>query len=529
MSESDPIVEPGMVLADRYEVTEEIGRGGFGRIYRARQINVDRDVAVKVLPPKFISTHGVVERFRREARLASRLRHPNTITVHDYGKQDDLLFIVMEYLQGEDLADLLRRRSTLPLAMILHVSRQVLKSLQEAHTHQIVHRDLKPENVFLTQVGSERDFVKVLDFGIAKLALPEVEAGQEGEDDEEFRNLTMTGSTVGTPTYMSPEQAAGEEVDGRTDIYALGIIMYEMACGRPPFKSDNPVKLMRAHLFEEVPRLANDQLRGSRFEAVIRKALAKDKEERFEDAGAFEEALQMSAGRMLQEAEHLETHITPPEESDEHEAYDSEDLAFQRTAHYEIDNSDAATPRRDTGSLGSAAGSTDGASDESIPFDSMSSSEERERVAENATSSLTDGSDITSRSDLHEHNSPVAPAPEPSDASFDTGSSIVTVLEPGPDEEVILLTNAKDQAAESGAGEAASDDVTEADIADENGERGDARSDWEWGGRAGDAAQEPEVEVDFKGSRRRWVVALVVALVVCGLAVAYLTGWLPPS
>ncbi len=296
MSEREDTIVPGTILADRYEVHEPIGHGGFGTVYRARQLNIDRDVAVKVLPQKFLTSTEVVERFRREAQLASRLRHPNTITIHDYGRHDDYLFIAMEYLQGEDLADVLHRERTLSVARIVHIATQALKSLSEAHDHGIVHRDLKPENIFLSVLGKERDFIKVLDFGIAKFAIaPTPEPVEFSESPEnpfrKERQLTMSGSTVGTPIYMSPEQAAGEDVDALTDIYGLGIIMYEMASGRPPFYGDNPVKIMRRHLFEDVAQFKDPSLRNSPIERIILKALEKDKEKRFQNAGEFLAAL----------------------------------------------------------------------------------------------------------------------------------------------------------------------------------------------------------------------------------------------
>ncbi len=271
-------VTPGTVLLDRYELVEIIGHGGFGTVWRARQLLMDRDVAVKILPPEFVTVRDIVARFEREAKLASRLRHPNTITLHDYGKQDNLLFIVMELLVGEDLADLLKREGRLPPDRIMSIASQVLKSLAEAHDQHIVHRDLKPENIFLSVVGDDRDHVKVLDFGIAKLAQP------TGEEDQDARRLTLSGSTVGTPTYMSPEQAAGEEVDGTTDLYALGILMYEMACGRPPFHDKDPVKVMRAQLFEPVPPMRDRSLQGTVLDRVVQKALAKDRDQRFQSA-----------------------------------------------------------------------------------------------------------------------------------------------------------------------------------------------------------------------------------------------------
>ncbi|MEM1349117.1 MAG: protein kinase [Myxococcota bacterium] len=291
MSRSKTYVVPGDILAGRYRITSEIGRGGFGTVYLAQQLNVDRDVAIKVLPPKFMSIPDVVERFKREATLSSRLQHPNTITIHDYGQHDNSLFIVMEYLRGEDLADVLRRERTLGRERIKHIARQVLKSLAEAHEHGIVHRDLKPENIFLTRVGDDDDVVKVLDFGIAKLAVPEGTSPRE-------RKLTMTGSTVGTPVYMSPEQAAGEEVNAQTDLYALGVIMYEMACGTPPFHDDSPVKVMRAHLFEEIPPLSERALHGSALERVILKALQKEQPLRYQTAREMMLALHAQGTRL---------------------------------------------------------------------------------------------------------------------------------------------------------------------------------------------------------------------------------------
>ncbi|MFP4599541.1 MAG: protein kinase domain-containing protein [Persicimonas sp.] len=451
-SESDSIVSPGTILAERYKLTEEIGRGGFGMVYRARQINMDRDVAIKILPPKFMSIPDVAERFRREARLASRLRHPNTITVHDYGKQENLLFIVMELLEGEDLADLLFRKAALSMDRILHIGRQVLKSLHEAHGHKIVHRDLKPENIFLTDMGGEEDFVKVLDFGIAKLAMPEMAS----DDDRELRKLTMSGSTVGTPTYMSPEQAAGEEVDGLTDLYALGVILYEMACGRPPFKHDNPVKVMRSHLFEEVPRFPEGPLRDSRFEWIIRKALSKDKTMRFASPHEFLEALEASPTQML---EHDFLDQEPPTielPGTDDESLDSDSLAFERTASYDVESSDEMSPRspHSTDAMLAARTSSANDSEESIPFGTVP--EQRDRVPEGApsSSSLTETSGLSSRSDLHGQPSPSSPP-----AGFHSrasSSSIITVLEPGPDDEVILLTNKKEESADGDQTDAAS-------------------------------------------------------------------------
>lgn len=328
MSESEDKIAPGTILADRYEVHEPIGHGGFGTVYRARQLNIDRDIAVKVLPQKFLTSTEVVERFRREAQLASRLRHPHTITIHDYGRHDDYLFIAMEYLEGEDLADLLHRERTLSVERIVHIATQALKSLSEAHDHGIVHRDLKPENIFLSVLGKERDFIKVLDFGIAKFAIPPTPEPAEFTEspDNPFRKsrqLTISGSTVGTPIYMSPEQAAGEEVDALTDIYALGIIMYEMATGRPPFYGDNPVKIMRSHLFEPVPKFSAPALRDTPIERVILKALEKDKEKRFQNAGEFLAALALEVD--LSPAPGISSYTAVVNRSAQHSTHESDE------------------------------------------------------------------------------------------------------------------------------------------------------------------------------------------------------------
>ena len=285
MGQATTDMEPGTVLDGRFEILDEIARGGFGMVYRARQMNVDREVAVKTIPPESLHHTDVVERFKREAKLASRLSHPNTVTIHDYGQHGETLFLVMEFLEGEDLADVLSRTPKLPRERILRISRQVLRSLAEAHQYNIIHRDLKPENIFLSNIGHESDFVKVVDFGIAKLTGPDQSSAEAG------RKLTIEGNTVGTPTYMAPEQAAGGDVDARSDIYALGVIMWEMACGHAPYESDEPAAVMRNHIFEDVPRFDTGELQGSWLESVVLRALSKEKEDRFADAQAFLRAL----------------------------------------------------------------------------------------------------------------------------------------------------------------------------------------------------------------------------------------------
>jgi serine/threonine protein kinase len=511
MSATDSIVNPGTILAERYKLTEEIGRGGFGMVYRARQLNMDRDVAIKILPPKFMAVSDVVERFRREARLASRLRHPNTITVHDYGSHENLLFIVMELLDGQDLADVLVKQPTLSMERILHIGRQVLKSLNEAHSHQIVHRDLKPENIFLTRVGGEEDFVKVLDFGIAKLAMPDAEQAGPG------RKLTMSGSTVGTPTYMSPEQAAGEEVDPLSDLYALAVILYETACGKPPFHGDNPVKVMRSHLFDEVPQFKKEPLRNSRFESVLLKALAKDKAQRYASAQQFLNALEGSPAEMLRPLQFDDEPPTteflgldvPPRE----QPRDSGDLGFANTADYPVEPSDALTtgPRQTTESMLDALDANlAGEDSEAIPFESLPPSHPRDRVHEGASGSSLNNisglSDVSGLSDFDAGPDPVHLPPRGFDSGAST-SSIITVMEPESDEVVLLTKKKTPTPTRSPAAISPADDELEGEV-----EEFSEDSDWSWGAESSASSIDAPAPRPRKPRLGLWLLGAIVAV-----------------
>ena len=235
----------GKVIDGRYRIDDRVGGGGMGEVYRAQQLSMGREVAVKVLRRRFAEDEEATRRFLHEVQVVSRLTHPNTVTVYDSGKtRAGLLYIVMELLAGRLFTDAIREEAPMPADVALSLVAQVAGALAEAHDKGIVHRDLKPDNVMLAELGGWRDQVKVLDFGIALL----MRAPQSSR-------VTRRGMVLGTPAYMAPEQAQGEETGPPADLYALGCILYECLSGRPPFVRDKPAQLMRAHVADEVPPL----------------------------------------------------------------------------------------------------------------------------------------------------------------------------------------------------------------------------------------------------------------------------------
>lgn len=304
---SDPLI--GTTLADRYEVQERIGSGAMGAVYSALQTGLGREVALKVLKRDLTWGGDTIARFRREAKAMSALTHPNTVQVYDFGStQDGKLFLAMELLRGELATDHLMRTGPLPIFDAIKYVQQVLRSVSEAHDKGIIHRDLKPDNIFLAdddQGGPPR--VKVLDFGIAKAI--------EGDNKlDQFE--TQDGTVFGTPRYMSPEQAQGRRLDHRSDLYGVGIMLYEFLTGTPPFVDADAVIVMAKHireLPEPLSKKVTDRVFPASLERVVQRALAKSPEERFESAVAFDEALEQclddamlmdrfgkgSAGRLL--------------------------------------------------------------------------------------------------------------------------------------------------------------------------------------------------------------------------------------
>jgi serine/threonine-protein kinase len=272
----------GLVVADRYRLIEHLGDGGMGSVFKAEHIRMGKALAVKVLRGDFARDPAAVERFRSEARIVSRLSHPNTIAVFDFGEIEALggFYLAMEYVPGRDLARVLREEGSLAEARVADIGQQLLGSLAEAHEAGIVHRDMKPGNVMLMQTRPGEDFAKVLDFGIAKL---------RGDGSA---SQTSAGAIVGTPNYISPEQARGEPLDARADLYAVGCLLYELLSGQPPFAGRSPVAVVNAHLHEAPPPL--DQAvpgLSHRFVALIHRALSKKPEERFPSADAMRDAI----------------------------------------------------------------------------------------------------------------------------------------------------------------------------------------------------------------------------------------------
>ena len=280
---ADKAAETGALLDGRYRIVRLLGEGGMGSVYLASHVGLGRDVAIKFLHAELVSRDEVVGRFYREAQAAAAIRHKNIIEVFDVGvSPQGEPFLVMEYLEGESLAGLLKRVGPLNLGAACAVMEPVLQALHAAHRKGIIHRDLKPDNIFLAYQQGEPPVVKIIDFGISKFA--------QGEFDK-WR--TKTGSVMGTPAYMSPEQARGSAgLDHRTDIYSMGTILFEMLTGALPFAGSNFAEYLSAMLIDD-PRAPQSVCAGFPAEAepLVRKALAKNPDQRFQNAAEMLEAL----------------------------------------------------------------------------------------------------------------------------------------------------------------------------------------------------------------------------------------------
>jgi serine/threonine-protein kinase len=282
VEDRDPLL--GRVVDGRYRVLQKLGEGGMGAVYQVEHVHMGKYMAMKLLLREFSGNRDLVRRFRREAQAISRLTHPHTVQVFDFGRSaDGAMYMVMEYLQGETLADIIARDGPLTPRRAARIVSQICQSLAEAHGLGIIHRDLKPENVMMVRSRDERDYVKVLDFGLAKLRdRPERDAG-----------ATSHGSLIGTPYYMSPEQIRGGDVDARCDLYALGAMTYKMLTGEPPFRAPSPIAVLTRHLNDPPPPVggARPELGGTPLEAVLLRAMAKDPDKRFDSVDSFRRAL----------------------------------------------------------------------------------------------------------------------------------------------------------------------------------------------------------------------------------------------
>jgi eukaryotic-like serine/threonine-protein kinase len=278
----DPLV--GRVIDDRYEILERIGEGGMGVVYKARQTSIDRLVAIKVLNQQMAQDPNWVQRFYNEAKACSQLQHPNTIRMFEFGQtREGRLFMAMEFLDGQTLRDAIAQGPMHP-ARVIKILIQCCASLAEAHAIGIIHRDIKPDNVFLLSMPGSPDFVKLLDFSVAKLL----------QDNEGMR--TQAGVVFGTPQYMSPEQGRGMPLDARSDLYALGILAYEMLTSQVPFNHENPMLVLQMHMRQPLPPLPAHV--PPAVQAAVTRALEKDPANRFQSAGDMMQHCQQILGQM---------------------------------------------------------------------------------------------------------------------------------------------------------------------------------------------------------------------------------------
>ena len=259
-------------LVGNYKIEEKLGEGGMGAVYKGVDTMLDREVAIKALRPELASQDSVVERFRTEAVTLAKLNHPNIATLYTMFRQGEELYMVLEFVRGETLDSILQKRGALPAEEAIPVFCQVLDGIDHAHELGIVHRDIKPANMMLTEKGT----LKVLDFGIARLL--------------GSARMTRAGNIIGTLEYMAPEQVRGQETDGRSDLYALGMMLYEVLTGRLPFDTDNEFELMKSQteMTPTPPREINPAIPED-VEAAIMKAIQKDPDERFQTGGEFRE------------------------------------------------------------------------------------------------------------------------------------------------------------------------------------------------------------------------------------------------
>jgi serine/threonine protein kinase len=261
------VLTRGITIAERYEIVEELGKGGMGRVYKVRDKGIKENVALKLLKSEIASDEKTIERFRNELKIARRVSHKHVCRMYDIGKEEERCFITLEYVEGEDLKNHIKRKGLLPTDDAISIAIQVCEGLGEAHRLGVVHRDLKPQNIMIDKEGQ----AKIMDFGIARSL--------------EAPGVTATGMIIGTPNYISPEQAEGEEADHRSDIYALGVILYEMMTGEVPFKGETAFSVALKHKAQPPtdPRKWNPEISDD-LSRLILICMEKDRERRYQSA-----------------------------------------------------------------------------------------------------------------------------------------------------------------------------------------------------------------------------------------------------
>lgn len=307
----DPLI--GKVVGKSYKILEYIGEGGFGVVYKVLHIRLETVFALKLLFPREVSDFTMIKRFEREAKTTSKIGHPNIVFITDFGFEKDVgYYFVMEFLEGETLKERLKRRGAMSPVDALHIGIQIASALSATHKLGIIHRDLKPANIFLVNKGEYRDFVKILDFGVAGL-MDQMAIGEK---------LSTGGILIGTPSYVSPEQIKGKSIDHRTDIYSFGIILYEIITGDVPFKGTNSYSIMKKHVSEKPispSKLKSDLKIPVQFENIILKSIAKRPSQRFQSAEEMliemqnlrEEMLKKAGENFQDKAVHLKEKETP--------------------------------------------------------------------------------------------------------------------------------------------------------------------------------------------------------------------------
>ena len=280
----------GQIIADRYRVTKKLGEGGMGTVYLAEHVKMGRKSAIKVMNPGMVSDADAISRFNREASNASRINHPNVAAVYDFGEtKDGLIYLAMEFIEGPSLTSVIEKSGSLPPARAAEITRQAGEALAVAHEMGIVHRDLKPDNIMLAKGRDGSDVVKIVDFGIAKAA------------EAENQKVTKTGLVVGTPEYMSPEQLAGDKLDGRSDTYSLALVAFAMMTGKLPFPAETAQESMIKRLTDapkQLTEMKSDIPWPAAVQAVMDKALERDAVNRYQSASDFGRALHQAVQAM---------------------------------------------------------------------------------------------------------------------------------------------------------------------------------------------------------------------------------------